>query len=292
MNVHTIPLGKGLRRFPKVLIPALFLATMKQYAELFAASKDERETELKNSIDRSITLADSKTVLQKLVAKLLVAMTNAGEIGSGDMRKQAQKITGHDIRETLQNVYELVNVFAAIEKGEIELTEEDFDKLDTSKLALLSPFLTKPDLKEKLGEAVEKAKIGTAKDIRELKPKSDKGDKKTEDEKPKGTEIPIGFVATDITATDPLVKSAQFKARLRTDFARAIETEDDESLMAMVSLFGKAYASPPAKRPAATRWISSPNSPAMPRNPPPATRSKPRRSKSPLPPDARKIRVV
>jgi hypothetical protein len=214
---------------------------MKNYAEMFAASKEERETELKNSTDRSITLAESKTVLQKLVAKLLVAMTNAGEIGSGDMRKQAQKITGHDIRETLQNVYELVNVFAAIEKGEIELTEEDFDNLDTSKLALLSPFLTKPELKEKLGEAVEKAKTGTAKDIRELKPKADKGDSKPA-EKPTGTEIPIGFLATDIGKDDPLVKSAQFKARLRADFARAIETEDDQSLMAMVSLFGKAYA--------------------------------------------------
>lgn len=214
---------------------------MKQYAELFAASKDERETELKNSIDRSITLADSKTVLQKLVAKLLVAMTNAGEIGTGDMRRQAQKITGHDIRETLQNVYELVNVFAAIEKGEIELTEEDFDKLDTSKLALLSPFLAKPELKEKLGEAVEKAKTGTAKDIRELKPKADKGDKKPEADKPKGTEIPIGFVATDITATDPLVNSKQFKARIKSDFQRAMDSAGDETIDDMKDYFGKAF---------------------------------------------------
>ena len=213
---------------------------MKKYAELLAASKDERETMMKTAVERGIVILSERTVLQKDVAKTLVAMTNSGECESGGMRKHAMKITGHDIRETLQNVYELVAVFTALEKGEIELTEEEFDKLDTSKLALLSPFLTKPELKEKLGEAVEAAKTGTAKDIRNLKPKADKAADKAA-EKPKGTEIPVGFMATDIASDAPLVSSGQFKARIKADLQRAMDSDGEEIIDDMKDFFGKAF---------------------------------------------------
>ena len=39
------------------------------------------------------------------------------------------------------------------------------------------------------------------------------------------------------------MKSKQFKARLMEDFTRAIESEDEATLLEMMSLFGKAYLS-------------------------------------------------
>lgn len=213
---------------------------MKTYATLTALSKDERETTMKTAVERGIAIASERTILQKEVAKTLVAMTESGEIEEGKLRKHAMKITGHDIRETLQNVYELVNVFQAVIKGAIALTEEEFDKLDASKLALLSPFMSKPELKEKLGEAVEAAKTGTAKDIRALKPKVEKSDDKP-DEKPETTSIPVGFAATDIGPKDALIKSAQFKARIKSDLITALENEDTETIESIMEGFGKVF---------------------------------------------------
>ncbi len=213
---------------------------MKLYNTLLGLSKDERNDDMKSSFNRAVVLTDAKAELQKHVAKLFVAMIAAGDCKPGEMRKHGILITGEDIREKLQDIYGLVNVFQAVVDGTIEITEDEFDKMDSSKLALLSPFLTKDELKDKLADAVKAAKTGTAKDIRALKPKADK---EPETEKPKGTEIPIGFVATDIAPGDPLVNSKQFRGRLMADFAKAIETGNETSLMAMIELFGKAYYS-------------------------------------------------
>jgi hypothetical protein len=213
---------------------------MQTYANLLALSKDERETELKTTAARGVVLLSEKTILQKVAAKTLCAMKSAGEI-TGNMNTHAVKITGHDIRLTLQNVYELVSIFTAIQAGEIELTEEDFDTLDASKLALLNPFLTKPELKDKLGEAVKAAKNGTAKDIRALKPKKDKDGEKAEKPESETTRIPVGFAATDIGPTDPLVNSAQFKARIKADMIGACDTANGEAIETMLETFGRMF---------------------------------------------------
>lgn len=215
---------------------------MKTYLTLTKLTSDERNAELVMSFHRAVVLTDEKKILQKNVAKQLVAMVSCGDCESGKLRSHAMKITGKDIRETLQDIYGLVNVFQAVIDGDIEITEEEYDTLDQAKLALLSPFIgpdAKPELKEKLAEAVQAVKTGTAKDIRNLKPKRDK-EAATEADKP-GATLAVGFLATDILATEPLVKSRQFKARLNADFANAMETGDEESLLAMLELFGKAY---------------------------------------------------
>lgn len=212
---------------------------MKTYAELTALTKVERETELENSAGRVVFLNESKAAFQKVVAKILVAMIAAGDCQPGDMKGHAEKIAKCDIREQMQDTYPLVKVFTAILAGAIDMTEEDFDTLDASKLALLGPFLTKPELKEKLGEAVQAAKTGTAKDIRELKPKADK--KKADEPPAPGATIPVGFAATDIGAGDALVKSKQVLIRLMEDFKRAQEANDGETLGHMLTIFGKCY---------------------------------------------------
>lgn len=215
---------------------------MKLYQTLLDLTTEERNAELGKSYHRAVVLTDAKKELQKDVAKLFVAMIAAGDCQPGEMRKHGIKITGEDIRETLQDVYGLVNVFQAVVDGTIEISEEEFDKMDQSKLALLSPFLTKPELKDKLEDAVKAAKTGTAKDIRNLKPKAEKAAEPAA-EKPQGTEIPVGFVATDIAPGEALVKSRQFRARLMADFTNAIETSDENTLTVMLELFGKAYYS-------------------------------------------------
>lgn len=214
---------------------------MKTYASLTALTTDERSTEFKNSFNAADVLVNAKTELQKNVAKLFVAMMAKGDCKPGDMRRHGIKITGEDIREKLQDIYGLVNVFQAVVDGTIEITEAEFDAMDSSKLALLSPFLTKDELKPNLEKAVKAAKTGTAKEIRDLKPKKDKEPEKPEPAKPQGTEIPIGFIATDISTSDPLVKSKQFKTRLSADFDAAVASENEAALTEMLALFGKAY---------------------------------------------------
>lgn len=221
---------------------------MKSYQTLLASTTKERTNELKKSFNRAGVLTEAKNELQKQVAKLFVAMIAGGDCQPGEMRKHGVTITGEDIREKLQDVYGLVNVFQAVVDGTIAITEDEFDKMDQAKLALLSPFLSEkatPERKAALNDAVEAAKNGTANDIRKIA-KATKGEdaKKDKDaEKPQATEIPVGFVATDITPGEALVKSRQFRARLMADFTKAIETKDEESLTAMLSLFGKAYVS-------------------------------------------------
>lgn len=127
------------------------------------------------------------TQYQKYIAKQLFAKIEAAECSPGEKSKLARKVVGQyvesnlqgehrqallygkDIRRELQNVYELLVVYTEIRKNVIDLTEEDFDQLDASKLALLSPFISKPEYNDKLEAAVELAKTGTAKRIRELK---------------------------------------------------------------------------------------------------------------------------
>lgn len=215
---------------------------MTNYVTLLALTSDERSLELKTSYTSVATLNTSKGELQKLAAKLLVSMAGAGDCKKGDYRKHAMKITGADIREEMQDIYGLIAVFDAVLADEIEITEEEFDSMEPSKLALLSPFLSKDELKPFLDEATEAAKTGTAKDIRALKPKKEK-DEEPEAAKPAAAAIPFGFIATDIGSDDPLVNSAQFKARMQADFAKAAASESDDALITMMNVFGRMLVS-------------------------------------------------
>lgn len=145
---------------------------MNQYHSLLILNYQQRADEL-------ITSIRSYNVPQKQVAKILAAMVSGGDCKPGDMKKHAEMITGLDIRKTLQNVYELTNVLRAVIGEEIEITLAEFDSLDASKLALLSPFLSKEELKPLLAEAVNAAKTGTAKNIRDLKGSGETYESKT-----------------------------------------------------------------------------------------------------------------
>lgn len=138
------------------------------------------------------------TQYQKHVAKQLFAKIEAGNCSPGEKSKYAKKVVaqyvesdlqgehkeallyGKDIRRELQNVYELLIVYTEIKKNTIALTEEDFDRIGASILALLSPFISKSKYADKLNFAVELAKEenGAAKKIRELKKRpQDEADK-------------------------------------------------------------------------------------------------------------------
>lgn len=135
---------------------------MKSYQSLLILTYKQRADEL-------IKFQKSYACPQKQVAKILAAMIAEGDCKLGDMRKHAFSITGLDIRKTMQNVYELTNVIRAVVANKIGILDAEFDTLDSSKLALLSPFLSKEILKPFLSEAVNTARFGTAKQIRELK---------------------------------------------------------------------------------------------------------------------------
>lgn len=233
---------------------------MKNYAEFQALTKTQREADLIESIAIADNTTNAKTVLQKHVAKCLVSMIQSGDCADGEMSKHAKQITKMDIRTNLQSVYQLVAVFTAIVRGQIDLTEADFDTLDTSKLALLSPFLADPDLRaEKLPEAVAALKNGaTAKEIRELQgkvktePKAVKELREkleqaegraaaAEDRESKLVGIEFGFIATDISKTDPLLKSKQAGERMKRDLAAAMNANDKGTLEFLLDKYTKAF---------------------------------------------------
>ncbi len=217
---------------------------MKTYESMTSGTQESREKLLKTSTEKT---GNGK----KEIAKLLVAMITAGDCKPGKILEHAKSITGKDLRTNFQGVYELMSVFQAIIEKKIDMTEEEFDKLESSKIALLSPFLNKENLKEKLGEALQAVKDGkTAKEIRELKGKSEpKPSKKVleleaEIERLKAENLKSGviiesaLVVTDISANAPILTSQQVKNRIRKDIET--NTENQESLLSMVEVLGKA----------------------------------------------------
>ena len=114
------------------------------------------------------TAATTTAETQKTIAKMLVALLAAGECKLGELKAQAETLTGKNIKTELQNVYPLVKVFGAVVERKIDLTEADFDTLDGSKLALLATFMGKH--KRKLPAALATVKRGgTASEIRAIK---------------------------------------------------------------------------------------------------------------------------
>ena len=237
---------------------------MKTYATLLSLSKEERETELKTASARAIAMKSESAELQKDVAKLLVSMTKSGEITDGDLAKTGKAITGEDIRRTFQNIYPLVKVFTAIVEERIAMTEAQFDKGESSKLALLGP-LCEPDADEetkaKLAECVaaltgenpptakelreliggEKKEPKAVKEMRERAEKAEAEVERMKSSSPETASIPVGFAATDIGPRDALIKSAQFKARIKSDIITALENEDTETLESILNGFGKVF---------------------------------------------------
>lgn len=241
---------------------------MQTYANLLALTKGERETELKTASDRAIAVKSETAELQKDVSKVLVAMTKSGEITDGDLAKTGKSITGEDIRRTFQNIYPLVKVFTAIVEERIAMTEAQFDKGESSKLALLGP-LCEPDANEatkaKLAECVEALtgeKPPTAKELREMiggekkepkavkeqRERAEKAEKETAETKEmlksvfeNGTIVPVGFMATDIGKDDPLVNSKQFKDRIKADMVLACDTQNGDAVEAMLDTFGQMF---------------------------------------------------
>jgi hypothetical protein len=241
---------------------------MKTYQTLLSLSKEERETELKTSTARAIAMTAESAELQKDVAKMLVAMTKSGEITDGDLAKTGKAITGEDIRRTFQNVYPLVKVFTAIVEERIAMTEAQFDKGESSKLALLGP-LCEPDADEeakaKLADCVAaltgekpptakelREKIGGEKKepkaVKEQRERAEKAESEAADTKKmlesvfeNGTIVPVGFMATDITRDEALATSRQFKDRIKADIMKALDNGDADTLEIIKEVFGKVF---------------------------------------------------
>lgn len=200
--------------------------------------------------------------IKKPVVKTLAAMIDAGDCQQGKLRETALEITGKDIKKDFQSIYELLAVFQAVIAGSIGITEAEFDEMESSKLALLSPFLSKDELKPLLDQAVELAKNGTAKDIRDLKPKGEPKESKAMKEMRERAEhaegeaaraeeratrilesatIELPFYCTDISKGEAVLKSAQLCNRIKTDLKGAKQSGDLESLAFQTDKLAKAF---------------------------------------------------
>lgn len=201
--------------------------------------------------------------IKKPVTKTLAAMIDAGDCKQGQLRETAKEITGKDIKSDFQSIYELLAVFQAVIACSIEMTEAEFDAIDSSKLALLSPFLSKEDLKELLPQAVELAKNGgTAAEIRALKPKGETKEPKAVKamrEKAEAAEerarvaeeraekilecatIEIPFYCTDISKGEAVLNSNQLRNRIKNDLKGAKERGEAESLAFQADMLAKAF---------------------------------------------------
>lgn len=230
------------------------------YSTIIAASKETRAAELKLVADTAKSHQDASGTLKKGASKILAALIIAGDCQESEIRDTAKEITQQDIRDVLQGVYELRVVFAAIVAKTIDLSEEDFDKIEHSKLALLSPFIQDPKYADKLVEAVEMLKTGTtATKLRELKgiekkePKAVKEQReKAEAAEAKATQaeeraaaaearakaieetytVKCQFAITDLKSTaTPILESDQLRNRLKRDLIQASDSGNEESLI-------------------------------------------------------------
>jgi hypothetical protein len=220
---------------------------MKTYDTLLALSKDEREASFVTTSHRADRVKALQTACEKHIAKLLTAMIASKECEPGKLREKSMALTGKDIKSTLQSVYGLTNVFGEIVNNpDFGLTEEEFDTLDKSKVDQLSTFLGEKN-RHLLDEAIELARNGTVKEMRDLKPKKDKAEKDEPAAKPAAQPIAFGFIATDIGPDAPLVTSVQAMNRLKADFERASLNPDmkagDDALNEMLHVFSTMLVS-------------------------------------------------
>jgi hypothetical protein len=79
----------------------------------------EREKSLKHLVNRPKLVQRER----REVARILLASESAGAFGPGEMNSYAKQISGVDIREEFQGVYEAVNVLRAILDGSLPATE-------------------------------------------------------------------------------------------------------------------------------------------------------------------------
>lgn len=237
-----------------------------QYETMIGSSPEARADLLKQFTGTKDSVGDFK----KTTAKILAAMIAAKDCDESKIRETAEKITGVDIREIFQGVYELRVVFSALVSKIIDLTEDEFDSIGSSILGLLSPFIQKDELKPLLPEAVKLAKSGTAKQIRELKPKTEPKEPKAVKEQREKAEaaetkaaqaeeraaaaearakaieetytVKCQFAITDLKSTaTPILESDQLRNRLKRDLLQAKDSGNEESLLYQNDKLAKAF---------------------------------------------------
>lgn len=102
----------------------------------------EREKSLKHLVNRPKLVQKER----REVARILLASESAGAFGPGEMNSYAKRISGVDIREEFQGVYEAVNVLRAIRDGSLPATEQEFETWGSFPVIMLSGFMSKrPD---------------------------------------------------------------------------------------------------------------------------------------------------
>lgn len=99
----------------------------------------EREMSLRHLVLRPKLLQKER----REVARILLASESAGAFGPGEMNAYAKRISGVDIREEFQGVYEAVNVLRAIRDGSLPATELEFDTWGSYPVIMLSGFMSK-----------------------------------------------------------------------------------------------------------------------------------------------------
>lgn len=208
---------------------------MKSYSDILGMTAEARAQNLR-------TLSTESGSRQMEAAKILVAMERAGDIGDGKLRDYASKALGIDIRDGLQGTYEVAVVFRAVLDREIDMTEEDFDKASPSKLGLLSPFVQKDELKDKLVEAVEMVKGDKpASEIRGLKPRKAKADKAKSEAAPAEAKIPVAFAVLDIAPGEPVLTSNALRNRIKEDLIAACNSGAQEVLEYHADKLGRMF---------------------------------------------------
>jgi hypothetical protein len=130
------------------------------------------------------TLAEKVTTGEKEIIKLLVAREEKGDFGKGQMNSWSQEVTGLELREEIQGIYECCHVVRAMRAGSIEFTETEFDKANKFGLMRLGTLIKKDD-KAKIAEAIAIIRSGekVTERIRALFPSKGKGKGETDKEK-------------------------------------------------------------------------------------------------------------
>jgi hypothetical protein len=129
------------------------------------------------------TLASQVKTGEKKIIKLLVAREEKGDFGKGEMNSWSQEVTGLNLRDEIQGIYECCHVVRAMRAGSIDFTDTEFEEANKWGLMRLGTLIKKDD-KAKIAEAIAIIRSGekVTERIKALFPKG-KGKGETDKEK-------------------------------------------------------------------------------------------------------------
>lgn len=208
---------------------------MKKYEELLNLTSDDRANIVKEKADAANTLEESG---KKLVGKTMAVMEVSGDVGESTLDVY-MKERGIDVK-ALKGVYEIARIFRAVIDKKIDMTEEQFDKAERSKLEILSRFF-KEGNEHLLPQAVDMVKEGkTAKALRELLPKKPK--KNTDPKDDPNPNVRVALIIDDIAPDGSIFESQKLRNRMGEDIKKAGQNPDAQEINGIVDRAARILA--------------------------------------------------